>query len=68
MVHSRRITERAMVSISGQMDENSKDGGIKINAVTKASGAEKAGLKEGDIITGINKTTISSLINVINVF
>jgi len=36
------------------------DGGIKINAVTKASGAEKAGLKEGDIITGINKTTISS--------
>lgn len=36
------------------------DGGIKINAVTKASGAEKAGLKEGDIITGINKTTITS--------
>jgi serine protease Do len=36
------------------------DGGIKITGVTKASGAEKAGLKEGDIITGINKTTISS--------
>ena len=32
MVHSRMITERAMVSISGQMDENSKDGGIKINS------------------------------------
>jgi serine protease Do len=36
------------------------DGGIKINSVTKESGAEKAGLKEGDIITAINKTSITT--------
>ena len=34
--------------------------GVKINSITEGSGAKKAGLKEGDIITGINKTTITS--------
>lgn len=34
--------------------------GVKINSVNKESGAEKAGLLEGDIITMINKTAISS--------
>jgi serine protease Do len=36
------------------------DGGIKIMSVTKESGAAKAGLKEGDIITAINKTSITT--------
>lgn len=34
--------------------------GVIINDVTEESGAEKAGLKEGDIITSINKTVITS--------
>lgn len=36
------------------------DEGVVINDVTEGSGAEKAGLLEGDIITTINKTVISS--------
>jgi serine protease Do len=36
------------------------DGGIIINSVTAESGAEKAGLMEGDIITAINKTSITT--------
>lgn len=34
--------------------------GAKIESVSDGSGAAKAGLKEGDIITGINKTLIKS--------
>jgi serine protease Do len=34
--------------------------GALIEAVSEGSGAEKAGLKKGDIITGLNKTTIKS--------
>jgi serine protease Do len=36
------------------------DKGAKIESVSDGSGAEKAGLKEGDIITGINKSVITS--------
>lgn len=36
------------------------DEGVVINDVTEGSGAEKAGLKEGDIITGINNIAITS--------
>ena len=34
--------------------------GAKITEISKGSAAEKAGLKEGDIITGVNDTKISS--------
>jgi serine protease Do len=34
--------------------------GAKINSVTKESGAEKAGLKAGDILTSINKTAVGN--------
>lgn len=36
------------------------DGGVVVNSVTEGSAAEKAGLKEGDIITAINKTSITT--------
>lgn len=42
----------------GVMSEKT-DKGAKITDVTKESAAEKAGLKEGDVITKINSTTIS---------
>ncbi len=42
----------------GVMSEKT-DEGAKITEVTKASAAEKAGLKEGDVITKINSTTIA---------
>lgn len=42
----------------GVMSEKT-DQGAKITDVTKESAAEKAGLKEGDVITKINSTTIS---------
>jgi serine protease Do len=42
----------------GVMTER-EDKGAKINQVTKESAAEKAGLKEGDIITKVDDNTIS---------
>ena len=36
------------------------DGGVKVNEVTKESAAEKAGLKDGDIITKINDKGIEN--------
>jgi serine protease Do len=36
------------------------DQGAKIESVSDGSGAEKAGLKSGDIITGINKSVVTS--------
>ncbi len=42
----------------GVMSEKA-DGGAKITDITKASAAEKAGLKTGDIITKINDTTVN---------
>ena len=43
----------------GVMSEKTEQG-AKITDVTKGSSAEKAGLKEGDVITKINSTTVSS--------
>lgn len=36
------------------------EGGVVVNSVTNGSAAENAGLKEGDIITAINKTSITT--------
>jgi serine protease Do len=43
----------------GVMSEKTEQG-AKITDVTKGSAAEKAGLKEGDVITKINNSTVSS--------
>lgn len=40
-----------------------KDGGVEILSVTPGGGAEKAGLKAGDIIRKINKTAVSNDVN-----
>ena len=47
---------RAVLGVMTEKDAK----GVKINTITKESGAEKAGLKEGDIITMINKTPVST--------
>ncbi len=44
----------------GVNSEKAEDGGVRITEITKASAAEKSGLKEGDIITKIDETQISS--------
>jgi serine protease Do len=46
---------RAMLGVITDLD----DKGARVTSVTKESAAEKAGLKEGDIITKIDKETIN---------
>jgi serine protease Do len=46
---------RPFLGVLSEKDEN----GAKITGVTKESAAEKAGLKEGDVITGVNDIKIS---------
>jgi len=39
---------------------SSTDGGVRVQAVTPKSGAEKAGIKQGDLLLKINEKTIES--------
>ncbi len=50
-----RDENMAMLGVTTQKTED----GVEIKSITKESGAEKAGLKENDIITKINDTKIS---------
>ena len=47
---------KALLGVMTEKDE----AGAKVTSVTKGSAAEKAGLKEGDIITKIENTTITT--------
>ena len=49
-------SNKALLGVMTEKDEN----GAKITSVTKNSAAEKAGLKEGDVITKIDNTTIET--------
>ncbi len=49
-------TTRPLLGVTTEKDAK----GVKINSISDNSGAEKAGLKQGDIITMINKTAVSS--------
>ena len=49
-------TNKVLLGVMTEKDDN----GAKITSVTKGSAAEKAGLKEGDIITKIDNTTIAT--------
>jgi len=49
-VYPSMDSNRAMLGVT----TGSAEGGVKINDITKDGGAEKAGLKEGDIITTID--------------
>ncbi len=53
------ITTNSNRPLLGVTTEKS-EGGVTILSVVKASGADKAGLKEGDLITVINKTDITT--------
>ena len=55
-MHSGDMGNKAML---GVMTEKAADG-VKINNVTKESGAEKAGLKEGDVITKVGAEKIAT--------
>ena len=49
-------TNRALLGVmSEKVDE-----GVKVTSVTKSSAAEKGGLKEGDVITKVDNTTITT--------
>jgi len=48
--------ERPLLGVISEKDPN----GVKLNSVTKGSGAEKAGLKTGDIITKVDDVEIKS--------
>lgn len=52
----RLNTNRAVLGVVTEKDDN----GAKINNVTKGSAAEKAGLKEGDVITKVDDTKIET--------
>jgi serine protease Do len=56
MIIEGRASSRPLLGVMTEKDEK----GVKINSVTKESGAAKAGLTEGDIITMINKTAVST--------
>ena len=47
---------RAMLGVTSEKNEK----GVKIQDITKESGAEKAGLKEGDVITKIGENKIGN--------
>ncbi len=47
---------KALLGVMTEKDDN----GVKVNSVTKGSAAEKAGLKENDIITRVGETAVSS--------
>lgn len=47
---------RAMLGVTTEKDED----GAEVEAVTKGSAAEKAGIKEDDVITKVNDTKITS--------
>lgn len=47
-------SNRAMLGVTTEKTET----GVRLQAVTRGSGAEKAGLKEGDVITKIDDTKI----------
>jgi serine protease Do len=49
-------SNRAMLGVSTEKNDN----GVRVQNVTKGSGAEKAGLKEGDVITKIDGTNLTS--------
>ena len=49
-------SNKAMLGVTTEKDEK----GAKVTAVTKGSAAEKAGLKEGDIITKVDTITINN--------
>jgi serine protease Do len=51
-------TNKAFLGVGTEKDEDGE--GVSITSVTDESAAEKAGLKEGDVITKINDTKISS--------
>lgn len=53
------VTTNSNKPLLGVVTEKVEEG-VEIHSVTEGSGAEKAGLQEGDIITTINKTAISS--------
>jgi serine protease Do len=56
-INGRSIeSSRPLLGVTTEKIEN----GALIEAISDGSGAEKAGLKKGDIITGINKSAIKS--------
>jgi serine protease Do len=53
------MTTNSNKALLGVTTEKS-DNGVKINSVTKGSAAEKAGLKENDVITKVDETVVNS--------
>lgn len=49
-------SNKALLGVLTEKDEN----GVKVTSVTKNSAAEKAGLKEGDVITKVDNTAIET--------
>lgn len=47
---------RALLGVASAKDDN----GVKVTSITKGSAAEKAGLKEGDVITRVDDTNIQN--------
>jgi serine protease Do len=52
-------TTRAFLGVNSEKNPGDAAQGAKIKAVTKGSAAEKAGLREGDVITKVDEITVS---------
>ncbi len=55
-IRGNNMENRALLGVTSEK----MDKGAQIESVSDGSGAEKAGLKVGDIITGVNKSPITS--------
>ncbi|MFF8611417.1 S1C family serine protease [Streptomyces sp. NPDC015350] len=65
IIKSGRVTDsgRAALNITGRtvVDENYQPAGVALVSVPKGGAAEKAGLRVGDIVTGIDGTPVTTI-------